>query len=290
MPATSESGAESGWRQRLWLIIFESNTPAGRAFDVALIVAIVASVVAVTLESVAHIRETHGPLLRGAEWFFTGLFTVEYLLRLICVRRPLRYATSFFGVIDLLAIAPTYLSLFFPGAEAMLVVRFLRVLRIFRVLKLTEYSRESRMLMDALWAGRRKIGVFLLSVVTLMTIVAALMYLVEGPEHGFSDIPTSMYWAIVTLTTVGFGDIAPKTPGGRALASVVMIIGYSIIAVPTGIVTVELARAGRAAPAPPEAACPKCAQVGHDADARYCKHCGANLPSDFTAPPVPPTS
>jgi voltage-gated potassium channel len=284
------NGAESGWRQRLWLIIFESNTPGGRAFDIALIVTIVASVLTVILESVAHIHEAYGPLLRGAEWAFTGLFTVEYLLRLICVRRPVRYATSFFGVIDLLAIAPTYLSLFFPGAEALLVVRFLRVLRVFRVLKLTEYSRESRMLMDALWASRRKIGVFLLSVVALITIVAALMYLVEGPENGFSDIPTSMYWAVVTLTTVGFGDIAPKTHGGRALASVVMILGYGIIAVPTGIVTVELARVGRAPAAPPEAACPGCARPGHDADARYCKYCGANLPSNFTAPPAPPTS
>src|SRR5687768_14973136 len=156
MRSASENGAESGWRQRLWLIIFESNTPAGRAFDVVLIVAIVASVLTVMVESVAHIRNAYGPLLRGAEWGFTALFTIEYLLRLICVRRPLRYATSFFGVIDLMAIAPTYLSLFFPGAETLLVVRFLRVLRIFRVLKLTEYLRESRVLTDALWASRRK--------------------------------------------------------------------------------------------------------------------------------------
>ena len=275
MLSASEGGAEAGWRERLWTIIFKADTPGGRAFDVALIVAIVASVLTVMVESVAHIRAAHGPLLRGIEWGFTVLFTVEYLLRLICVRSPLRYATSFFGVIDVLAIAPTYLSLFFPGAEAFLVVRFLRVLRIFRVLKLTEYLRESRVLTDALWAGRRKIGVFLLSVLTLLTIVAALMYLVEGPENGFVDIPTSLYWAIVTLTTVGFGDIAPKTPEGRALASVVMIIGYSIIAVPTGIVTVELTRAGRGREADPE--CPVCRRTGHDGDARFCKHCGARM-------------
>lgn len=282
--------AESGWRQRLWVVIFKADTPAGRAFDAVLIALIAVSVATVALESVAHVRATYGPLLRGAEWAFTALFTAEYLLRLICVRRPLRYATSFFGVVDVLAVAPTYLSLFVPGAEAFVAVRLLRVLRVFRVLKLTEYSRESRVLADALWAGRRKIGVFLLTVLTITVIVAALMYLVEGPENGFVDIPTSMYWAVVTLTTVGFGDIAPKTPGGRALASVVMVLGYSIIAVPTGIVTAELARARRA-DGPVDAACPACGRAGHDPDARYCKFCGANLPSDFfTAPRVPPTS
>jgi voltage-gated potassium channel len=246
----------------------------------------------VMVESVAHIRAAHGPLLRGIEWGFTGLFTVEYLLRLVCVRKPLRYATSFFGVIDLMAILPTYLSLFYPGAETLLVVRFLRVLRIFRVLKLTEYLRESRVLSDALWASRRKIGVFLLSVLTLLTIVAALMYLIEGEENGFTDIPTSLYWAVVTLTTVGFGDIAPKTAYGRALASVVMVTGYSIIAVPTGIVTVELTRAGRGTP--PRADCPTCGRTGHDADARYCNRCGARLadepaelPGAAGAPPQP---
>jgi voltage-gated potassium channel len=292
MLSTSESGAESGWRQRLWEVIFKADTPAGRAFDIALIVAIVASVVTVMVESVAQIRADYGPLLRGIEWGFTGLFTIEYLLRLTCVRRPLRYATSFFGVIDLLAILPTYLSLFFPGAETLLVVRFLRVLRIFRVLKLTEYLRESRVLTDALWSARRKIGVFLLSVLTLLTIVAALMYLIEGEENGFVDIPTSLYWSIVTLTTVGFGDIAPKTAFGRAAASVVMIIGYGIIAVPTGIVTVELTRAGRATS--PREPCPTCGRTDHDADARYCKNCGARLVSgtessaEVTGPPKVP--
>lgn len=298
MLTPSENGAENGWRQQLWTVIFQAHTPAGRAFDVALIIAIIASVVTVMAESVASIRAVYGRELRVVEWGFTALFTVEYILRVVCVRRPLRYATSFFGVIDLLAILPTYLSLFIPGAETLLVVRFLRVLRIFRIFKLTEYLRESRTLTDALWAARRKIGVFLLSVLTLLTIVAALMYLVEGPENGFVDIPTSLYWAIVTLTTVGFGDIAPKTPAGRTLASFVMIIGYSIIAVPTGIVTAELTRAGRATPGS-EVICPGCHRAGHDPDARFCKHCGQSLiptpalvPVDglATAPPVPPTS
>jgi voltage-gated potassium channel len=292
MLTASEKGAEHGWRERLWRIIFQADTPAGRAFDIVLIVAIVASVVTVMVESVAHIRAEHGRLLRGIEWGFTVLFTFEYVLRLSCVRKPLRYATSFFGIIDLMAILPTYLSLFFPGAETLLVVRFLRVLRIFRVLKLTEYLRESRVLSDALYAARRKIGVFLLSVLTLLTIVAALMYLIEGEENGFTDIPTSLYWAVVTLTTVGFGDIAPKTPFGRALASLVMITGYGIIAVPTGIVTVELTRAGRGTP--PRESCPTCGRTDHDADARYCKQCGARLtgvvpaPAEAAVPPAVP--
>ena len=294
MLTTSESGAESGWRQKLWVIVFRADTPAGRAFDVTLIVLIIASVITVMVESMPHARATHGPLLRSIEWGFTGLFTVEYLLRLICVRRPLRYATSIYGVIDLMAILPTYLSLLFPGTEALMVVRFLRVLRVFRILKLTEYLRESRTLTDALWASRRKIGVFLLSVLTLLTVVAALMYLIEGPENGFTDIPTSLYWSVVTLTTVGFGDIAPKTPGGRAMASVVMIMGYGIIAVPTGIVTVELARAGRADRPLLEVACPGCSRAGHDADAQFCKHCGASLtpatPPDVAEAPAPPAA
>lgn len=290
MVTASETGAEKGWRERLWVVIFKADTPGGRAFDIVLIVAIVASVITVMVESVPRIHDAHGPLLRNIEWGFTGLFTVEYLLRLACVRNPARYARSFFGVIDLLAILPTYLSLFFPGTEALMVVRFLRVLRIFRVLKLTEYLRESRVLTDALWASRRKIGVFLLSVLTTLTIVAALMYLVEGPANGFTDIPTSLYWAVVTLTTVGFGDIAPKTFEGRALASLVMILGYGIIAVPTGIVTVELTRAGRASLVMAE--CPVCYRTGHDADARFCKHCGGKLPTAATAStatPVAPT-
>ncbi len=273
MPSASSTAPAAGeLRRRLHAIIFKSDTPIGLAFDVILIGVIVASVVTVLAESVPAIRTQHGPLLQALEWGFTAVFTTEYLLRLYCVERPLRYATSFFGFIDLLAIAPTYLSLVFPGAQALLVIRMLRVLRVFRVLKLTEYLRESRVLSEALWAARRKIGVFFLAVLTLVTIVGSLMYLIEGEENGFTDIPTSIYWAVVTLTTVGYGDISPKTPLGRAAAALVMIIGYSIIAVPTGLVTAELARGGRR-----PGACPGCGAAGHDADARHCKHCGAGL-------------
>lgn len=284
MLTASEHGPENGWRRQLWRIIFQADTPAGKAFDIILIMAIITNVVTVMLESVATIRDDYGAELHAIEWGFTALFTVEYILRLVCVRRPVYYATSFFGIIDLLAILPTYLSLFLPGTEALMVVRFLRVLRIFRIFKLTEYLRESRVLTDALWASRRKIGVFLLAVLTLLTIVAALMYLIEGPENGYTDIPTSLYWAIVTLTTVGFGDIAPKTALGRLLASCVMILGYGIIAVPTGIVTVELARRGGSSRSSWEILCPRCFRAGHDADARYCKYCGSELKPDHSPP------
>jgi voltage-gated potassium channel len=259
----------------VYQVVFESDTRAGRVFDVVLIAIILASVLTVMLESVADVRARYGDALHAVEWGFTVLFTVEYLLRLASVRRPARYAFSFFGVIDLLAVLPTYVSLFLPGTHVLIVVRVLRVLRVFRVLKLTEYLHESRVLADALWAGRRKIGVFFLAVVTLLVVIGALMYLIEGEENGFTDIPTSIYWAVVTLTTVGYGDISPKTTVGRAVSALVMIIGYSIIAVPTGIVTAELTRPGRPAATGP--GCPGCGAGGHDADARFCKHCGARL-------------
>ncbi|GIV57826.1 MAG: ion transporter [Rhodothermaceae bacterium] len=267
----------TGWRHRCHEIIFEAETPAGRAFDVVLILAIVASVVVVMLESVAVIRVRHGTLLYALEWGFTLLFTVEYVLRLLCVGRPLRYATSFFGVIDLLAVIPTYVSLLLPGAQYLLVLRLLRILRVFRVLKLVQYLTEAQQLMRALRASRRKITVFLFAVLTLVVILGSLMYLIEGPEHGFTSIPRSVYWAVVTLTTVGYGDIVPQTNLGQTLATVVMIIGYGIIAVPTGIVTVELSRATHVAPAVSTEACPACGADGHDADAVFCKYCGARL-------------
>lgn len=262
----------AGWRREVYRVVFESDTRSGRAFDVVLIWAIVGSAVVVMAESVASIRGRYGPALHAAEWAFTALFTAEYAVRLLSVRRPARYARSFFGVIDLLAILPTYIGLLVPGAQAMAVVRLLRVLRIFRILKLTEYLRESRVLGDALWASRRKVGIFLLAVLALLVIIGSLMYVIEGEENGFTDIPTSVYWAVVTVTTVGYGDISPKTPLGRVVASAAMILGYSIIAVPTGIVTAELARPGRR-----PTVCPACAAGGHDADARHCKHCGAAL-------------
>jgi voltage-gated potassium channel len=263
------------WRQRLHTIIFEADTPAGRLFDVALIVCILSSVAAVILESLPSVRERWGDLLFATEVFFTVLFTVEYVLRLVAVRKPLRYATSMLGIIDLLAVAPTWLMFLMPGAHYFLTIRVLRLLRIFRVLKLTEYLAEAGVLTEALRASRRKISVFLFTVVTLVIIIGALMYVVEGPENGFSDIPTSMYWAIVTLTTVGYGDLSPQTPFGRLLAAAVMIIGYAIIAVPTGIVTSELTARRRGGVS--RQSCPTCGREGHDDDAIHCKFCGASL-------------
>jgi voltage-gated potassium channel len=263
------------WRRRLHEIIFEADTRAGRAFDVALLVTIVVSVVVVVLESVRSLRSAHGPAFLAFEWLITSLFTVEYVLRLISVSRPLRFATSFYGIVDLAAVVPTYLGLLVPDTHYLLIVRALRLLRVFRILKLAEFLREARQLQQALRESRRKIAVFLFTVLTIVLIVGALMYVVEGEEHGFVDIPTSIYWAIVTLTTVGYGDLAPETPLGKVLASVVMLLGYGILAVPTGIVTVELAKAARA-PISTQA-CPACGRDGHDADAVHCKFCGAPL-------------
>ncbi len=265
----------SGWRERMHEVIFESDTPAGRSFDVGLLIAIAISVAVVMLESVVEIREEHGGLLRAAEWFFTVLFTLEYALRLICVRRPLRYARSFFGVVDLLAIAPTYVSVFVPGAHVVSVVRTLRLLRVFRVLKLAHYLAEMEVLGRALHASRRKIAVFICTVVTAIILLGSLMYLVEGPKNGFTSIPVAVYWAVVTLTTVGYGDISPQTPLGQTLATVIMILGYGIIAVPTGVVTVEMANAARN-PVSGQS-CPSCAAEGHAADATFCRRCGAAL-------------
>jgi voltage-gated potassium channel len=263
------------WRQRLHTVVFEADTPAGKAFDVLVLASIAISVLVVMFESVASVRAIYGPALVGLEWLFTILFTLEYGLRLLSVRRPWRYAVSFFGVVDLLSILPSYLSLVAPGAQYLLVIRILRLLRIFRVLKLVEYVGEAGVLGRALWASRRKIGVFLLTVVTLVVIIGALMYVVEGEQYGFTSIPISIYWAVVTLTTVGYGDLSPQTPLGQALAVVVMLLGYGIIAVPTGIVTVELGRAPLTQMT--TQACPTCAAEGHDSDAVYCKYCGGQL-------------
>jgi voltage-gated potassium channel len=263
------------WRERLHEVIFEADTPAGKGFDVLLLVAIVASVAVVVLDSVAGIRARHGAALRAAEWCFTAAFTVEYVLRLVCVRRPWRYATSFFGVVDLLAVVPTYLSLAITGAQSLLVIRALRLLRVFRVLKLAHFVGEAQQLKLALAASSRKIVVFLGTVITLVVIVGALMYLIEGEASGFTSIPQGIYWAIVTMTTVGYGDIAPATVIGRVLASLVMIAGYGIIAVPTGIVSAELTlgRVGHVS----TQVCPACTAEGHPVGARFCHRCGAAL-------------
>ncbi len=274
-----------GWRLRLYEIIFESDDRAGKAFDLALIVVILLSVGAVMLESIDAVEREYGAWLRVAEWVFTILFTIEYVLRVICVGRPLRYIFSFFGLVDLLAVIPTYLSVLIPGAQYLLVIRLLRVLRVFRVLKLATYLSEASVLVTALRNSRRKIEIFIFAVLTLVVILGSLMYLIEGAENGFTSIPRSIYWAIVTLTTVGYGDISPQTNLGQTLAAVIMIMGYAIIAVPTGIVTAELTQAGAAER---EAArtvedgtralvCPRCYAAGHDDDARHCKHCGARL-------------
>jgi voltage-gated potassium channel len=263
------------WRRTLYEIIFESDTPAGKTFDVILMVSIIISVLVVSIESVEPISRRYSPLFVILEWCFTILFSIEYLLRLLSVRRPLHYATSFFGVVDLISIIPTYLSLLLPGSHYLTVVRILRLLRIFRVLKLAQYLSEAELLRRAMWASRRKITVFLLTVVTIVIIVGAAMYVVEGEEYGFTSIPASIYWAIVTLTTVGYGDISPGTPAGKILASLIMLLGYGIIAVPTGIVTSELTRAAQK----PDitVACPVCGATGHDEDAEYCKYCGEKL-------------
>ena len=264
-------------RERLYHIVFESDTPAGRAFDAALIVAILLSVIVVLLDSLPAAVARWGTTLRVLEWAFTILFTAEYLLRLWLTSHTWQYARSFFGIIDLLAVLPSYLALLFPPGRFLLVIRILRVVRVFRILKLSHYVGESQQLARALVAARRKIAVFLSAVLSLVVIIGAVMYLVEGPENGFTSIPESIYWAVVTLSTVGYGDIAPQTPLGRVIASMVMIIGYGIIAVPTGIVTVELAQAGAAGR---HRACPHCGTMGHDLDALFCDRCGRRLDAE----------
>ncbi|MEZ5334239.1 MAG: ion transporter [Methanolobus sp.] len=269
----------NNWRGKLYDIIFESDTPFGKNFDLLLIISILLSIFAVMLDSVSSIRTAHGTLLYNIEWFFTILFTIEYTLRMICVKSRIRYATSLFGIVDLLAIIPTYLSLFLPGSQFLLVIRILRVLRIFRILKLVKYMNEAELLTGALKASRRKITVFLFTVLALVVILGSLMYLIEGEENGFTSIPFSIFWAIVTLTTVGYGDLVPKTPLGIALASVVMIIGYSIIAVPTGIVTAEISFASMEERDRKriKVVCGNCGNQDNDKDAIFCKHCGTKL-------------
>lgn len=269
---------ESGARYRWYRRVFHHDAPDERNFDLWLIAAILASVAVVIMDSVPAVKARwHGPLY-VAEWFFTLLFTAEYALRLWVVRKPLRYARSFYGVIDLLAILPTFLSLLFPTSASLTVIRALRLLRIFRVLKLVEYSSEAGVLIEALLRSRRKIFVFIATLMTIVVIFGALMYVVEGPEHGFTSIPTGMYWAIVTVATVGFGDIAPTTGFGRFITSVLIVIGYSIIAVPTGIYTAELARTMQ--PKRRVARCVECGLPDHEADAWHCRKCGRSLPSD----------
>lgn len=262
------------WRDEWHRVIFRHDTFAGRLFDVVLLTVILLSVLSVILESVPSLGTAYGSYFKAVEWVFTGLFTLEYAARLVSAKNAKHYATSFFGVVDLLAIAPIYLSLLFAAEHSFAVVRSLRLLRIFRILKLTEYVGEATHLQVALKASIRKITVFLFAVLTIVVIVGALMYQLEGEANGFTSIPTAMYWAIVTVTTVGYGDISPKTVAGRILASILMFIGYGIIAVPTGIVTFEFARASTAGP---PRLCSACGLSAHDRDAIFCKRCGSHL-------------
>lgn len=268
------------WREKIHEIIFEAETGWGKAFDVVLIISIFASVIAVMLDSVDSISSKYQTALWIAEWSFTVLFTIEYILRLLCVRKPMLYARSFYGIVDLLSILPTYLALFLADAKYFLVIRILRVLRIFRIFKLASYIGEASMMMKALRNSHAKISVFLYTVILLVVIFGSLIYVIEGAENGFTSIPTSIYWAIVTLTTVGYGDISPQSPLGQFLASCIMIMGYGLIAVPTGIYSAEITRQAIKEHKEKEVtnnACPSCSYEGHEADADYCKKCGAEL-------------
>ncbi|MCE3026731.1 MULTISPECIES: ion transporter [unclassified Salinicola] len=282
---------ESNFRKQLFQIIFESDTRAGKAFDIALITLILLSVVVVFVDSVPHLHQHYGEWFLLAEWIFTLIFTFELVLRLYCLERPLRYLKSFYGVLDLIAILPTWLSLFLPGAQSLLVLRILRVLRVFRVLRLMEFVGEGRMLMQALRRSQRKILLFLITVLLIITIFGALIYMIEPPEAGFTSMPRSMYWAIVTLTTVGYGDIAPVTPVGQFISAFMMVLGYSILAVPTGVFSAEVIRSIREERYSEEA-CPGCGHEGHERDSRYCRLCGTWLDEESEDPnaPTPETS
>ena len=275
-------------RAQLNLVIFGTNTRAGQLFDIALILVITASLLAVMLDSVQSFSARYGSQLKLIEWTFTIIFSIEYLLRLYCSPRRWQYARSFYGIVDLLAVIPTYIAVLFPSASFLLIIRVLRVMRIFRVLKLMRYLGEVDLLLAALRGSRRKILVFLLSVLVLATVFGSILYIVEAGQHGFTSIPRSIYWAIITITTVGYGDIAPTTPLGQAIAALVTLTGYSIIAVPTGIITAEVMQVMekkstlsiRTIPvrnSTDDASCRNCGNEEHDADALHCKHCGARL-------------
>ncbi len=276
-----------GWRRRLFVIVFESDTPAGHTFDLILLALILASVAVVMLDSLNLLSTPLGTFLAGLEWLFTAFFTVEYLARLACVERPARYARSFFGIVDLLAVLPAYLAFFIPGLHVLIDVRILRLLRVFRILKLTAFIREYRALARALRASGRKIFIFISTVAMVVILLGTVMYVVEGPENGFTSIPVSIYWAITTITTVGFGDITPKTDLGRLVSSFMMLLGWGILAVPTGIVTAEMAaeRFGQQAPAPGTRQCGSCGSWGHRPEALFCQDCGVLLPTPSAPPP-----
>ena len=264
------------WRTSLHDTIYESNTTAGKVFDVTLLLLIIFSIIVVMLDSMRIYNQQYATLFHVLEWTFTILFTIEYILRLISIKKPWLYVFSFLGIIDLLAIIPSYLSIFFLGAQSLLVLRALRFLRIFRIFKLTHFLTEIQFLKIAILGSLKKISIFMLVVLSLVIILGSIMYLVEKGRNGFNSIPESIYWAIVTITTVGYGDISPVTPLGKFIASVIMLIGYGIIAVPTGIITTEMALAVRRRK-PGQETCPGCGREGHDHDAVFCKYCGSVL-------------
>jgi voltage-gated potassium channel len=266
----------SKWRDRLYIIIFESHTPGGKIFDIFLLIFILLSIFTIMLESVESINQQYRPLLLGLEWFFTLIFTFEYIFRIYSARSRKAYIFSFYGIVDLLSILPTFLSYILLGSQYLLVIRGLRLLRIFRVLKMARFLGEAETLKNALINSVAKITVFIGAVLTVIIIVASCMYLIEGPEGGFNSIPLSIYWAIVTITTVGYGDIVPATNAGKALATLLMLLGYGIIAVPTGIVSAELTRAEKDKN-PLTTACPRCNPEDHSPDSSFCRFCGARL-------------
>jgi voltage-gated potassium channel len=271
-----EQPQPTDWRFKLHEVIYESNTSAGKAFDVALLFAIFTSILVVMLDSIVSVHSRYGQQLYYVEWGYSILFTIEYILRLICIKQPIKYVLSPLGIIDMIALIPSYLSIIFVGAQSLLVFRALRLLRVFRIFKLSHFLTEINFLTVAIKGSLRKISIFLLTVLMLAVILGSVMYLVEKKENGFSNIPESIYWAIVTITTVGYGDISPVTPMGKIVASLVMLIGYAIIAVPTGILTHDLAMAAKQKNELPES-CPNCGREGHEEDARFCKFCGDKL-------------
>ncbi len=261
-------------KEKLYEIIFEADTRKGKAFDIILLIAILVSIFGVMLESVKSIGSQYPLFFNNLEWFITIIFTLEYIVRIRVVKKPLKYIFSFYGVVDFLSVIPTYIGIFTFGASGLIVIRALRLLRVFRILKLTRYTHEARSIVKALKSSWPKIGVFISAVLMVVVIIGTVMYLVEGEENGFKDIPTSIYWAIVTLTTVGYGDISPHTPFGELIASFVMLLGYAIIAVPTGIVSFEVVNRKKEITTQ---VCPSCLEEGHDTDAIFCKFCGEKL-------------
>lgn len=272
-----EPSPEQSWRHRLYVIIYEADTPAGKLFDVILLWLIVLSVFLVMLESVEEINTRYHAIFNLAEWTITILFSIEYIARIVTVRKPLSYIVSFYGLIDLLSTIPKYLSLFLVGTQVLVVFRSLRLLRVFRILKLHQYVGESQKLLNALRASRTKISVFLFAILIICVVLGTVMYLVEDRESGFTSIPKSVYWAIVTLTTVGYGDIAPQTVLGQFIASFIMILGYAIIAIPTGIVTSEMSKGSGENQVYDTQSCPNCSADLHPHRARYCYRCGSLL-------------